>query len=87
MQNWIIGLAFYVWNFSELRAKAFGMLGIPVDAFGSGPEGGAHFATWLGQKNGRDLSWVASNLLDLLFVIAKNAPSIFGQFEVKIEEC
>ena len=61
------------------------MLGIPVDAFGSGSEGGAHFATWLGQKNGRDLSWVASNLLGLLFIIVKNTPSIFSQFKVKIE--
>ncbi|KAH0825907.1 hypothetical protein J3R83DRAFT_7660 [Lanmaoa asiatica] len=85
MQDWIIALAFYIWNFVELREKTFAMLEIPTDAFGRGMAGRTLFSRWLGQKNGRDLSWVASNLLDLLFVVAKNAASLFGQFELKQE--
>ncbi|KAF8549164.1 hypothetical protein OG21DRAFT_1488773 [Imleria badia] len=83
MQDWIIGLAFHVWNFVELRKRTFSMLKIPADAFGGGLEGRSLFAQWLGRKNGRDFSWVASNLLDLLFVIANNASSLFGRFELK----
>lgn len=80
LQEWILGLAFYMWEVTLLRDKIFELLGIPVDSFGCGEDGRCEFAEWLGHKNGRDLSWTASNLLDFLFVVASNTKIIFGKF-------
>ncbi|KAF8422588.1 hypothetical protein L210DRAFT_891761 [Boletus edulis BED1] len=80
LQDWVLGLAFHTWNFVDLREKVFQLLEIPPGSFESGIEGRTLFARWLGQKNGRDLSWVASNLLDILFVVANNATQLFGRF-------
>lgn len=79
LQDWVIGLAFHTWTFIDLRARTFELLGIPADSF-EGLEGRDQFAAWLGCRNGRHMSFLASNLLDLLFVFATNAKSVFGKF-------
>ena len=80
LQEWVVGLAFYVWEVTSLRDRIFILLGIPVGSFGHGERGRCQFAAWLGYKNGRDLSFTASNLLDFLFVIASNINDLFGRF-------
>ncbi|KAH0826843.1 hypothetical protein J3R83DRAFT_4374 [Lanmaoa asiatica] len=81
LQDWIIGLCYYVWTFADLREKVFALLGVPIDGFGRGDEARAAYALWLGQRSGRHTSYITSNLLDLLYVIAQNAESLFGRFD------
>ena len=78
LQEWIVGLSYYVWTFEALREIVFDLMEIPTDAFESRPM----FALWLSKRTGRHSSFIASNLVDMLFVIAKNARDIFGGFEV-----
>ena len=81
LQDWIIGLSYYIWQFVDLRRKVFHLLGVHFDAFGQDDKGRDAYALWLGERSGRHASYIASNLLDMLFVVAQNAVSLFGQFE------
>jgi len=85
LQDWVVGLAFHTWRFVHLREMVFSLLGVPVDAFGSGSMGRKGFAKWLGLKNGRDMSMYASNLLDFLTAIALNTEGLFGKFEPTLD--
>lgn len=86
LQDWVVGLSYYIWSFVDLRTKVFALLGIPFDAFGAGDEARAAYALWLGKRAGRNTSYIASNLLDILFVVAQNAESLFGQFDANNTE-
>lgn len=86
LQDWVVGLSYYIWSFVDLRTKVFALLGIPFDAFGAGDEARAAYALWLGKRAGRNTSYIASNLLDILFVVAQNAESLFGQFDANDTE-
>lgn len=81
LQDWVLGLSYYVWTFTDLRKKVFDLLGIPSDAFGQGHEARAAYALWLGDRARGNASYIVSNLLDLLFIVAENVEYLFGRFD------
>ena len=51
----------------------FSLLRFPLNVFGHGDDARALYAQWLVVKSSRHSSYVVSNMLDLMFIIAQNA--------------
>lgn len=51
----------------------FALLRFSLNVFGHGNDARALYAQWLVVKSSRHRSYVVSNMLDLMFIIVKNA--------------
>lgn len=86
LQDWIIGLALYIWKFQHLRQYVLPLLGLSENLFVTPDENSMdNFAKWLGLRSGRDVTSVSSHLLDFLFVIAQNTQEVFSLVRLPLD--